>query len=124
MPDVWRIYHIRNCPHTYPILKDKFVAIVCRDIEFMGFFINTTINQFIQKRPALLACQVIIQVSDYGFLSHNSYIDCSKLYPFEDVKLVDGRELINNQTKADIKRVISISKTIEKCYLKLILGNC
>ncbi len=113
MADIWRIYHVRNCSHTVPP-KDKFVVIACRDRSFMGFLINTAIAQFILKQPSLLASQVAIRASDYMCLSHDSYLDCSRLYPFEDDDLMAGRTLITDVTKAEIKTVVSASKTIEK----------
>ena len=120
MPDIWRVYLVRNCCHTHPS-KDKFVVIMCRDIEFMGFLINSKISKFVLKKPDLLACQVILSTSDYGFLSHDSYLDCSQIYPFGDTELVIGRERINEKTKSEIKNVVSTAKTIEKHYKNLIL---
>lgn len=122
MPDIWRIYHVRKCPHTTPV-KDKFVLIVCIDITPLGFFINTNISPFILNRPKLLDCQVPIRASDYWFLDHDSYIDCAKLLPFGDDALVDGRELISEEMKKEIKSVVSAATVIEKRYKKLILDN-
>lgn len=39
--------------------------------------INSKINNFIQKRPKLLARQVKILKKDYSFLSHDSFINCA-----------------------------------------------
>lgn len=39
--------------------------------------INSHINQFIFKRPKLLALQVEILKDNYGFLDHNSYVNCA-----------------------------------------------
>ncbi len=119
MPDVWHFFHVKNCPHTNPP-KDKFTVIVCKDSECMGFFVNSHINKFIQKRPSMLACQVAVKASDYWFLSSDSYLDCSQLYPFDDILLVDGRGSVTEQTKAQIKQVVLNAKTIEKRYQKLI----
>jgi hypothetical protein len=122
MPDIWRIYHVRKCPHTVPA-KDKFVLIVCIDVTPLGFFINTNIHPFILNRPNLLDCQVSIKASDYWFLDHDSYIDCTKLFPFGDDTLIDGRELISEGIKKEIKSVVSTAATIEKRYKKLILDK-
>jgi hypothetical protein len=122
MPDIWRIYHVKNCPHTTPT-KDKFVVIVCEDIEPLGFFINSTVNRFIQNRPKLLNCQVLIKSSDYGFLAQDSYIDCTKLYPFDDEYLVSGRECANDETKKEIKTAVSNAVMLEKRYRDMILNN-
>lgn len=122
MPDVWRIYRIKNCRHTNPP-KEKFVVIVCKDAEYMGFLINSAINQFISKRPHMLECQVILSESDYGFLFHESYLDCARIYAFEDAELFSGLELVNDKTKAEIKAAVSKAKTIEKRYQNLILDS-
>lgn len=52
------------------IAKDK--VLVC------SVFINSLINQYIQKRPKMLACQVEVKAEDYDFLSHNSFINCAQ----------------------------------------------
>lgn len=122
MPDIWRIYRIENCRHTHPP-KLKFVVIVCKDIDYMGFLVNSRINRFIQKKPDLLECQVILNKSGYRFLFHDSYLDCSEIYPFEDAELVVGLELVNDKTKLEIKTVVSKAKTIEKRYQNLISSS-
>lgn len=122
MPNIWRVYRIKKCRYTHPP-KDKFVVIVCKDTECMGFLVNSTIHPFILKRPYLLQCQVMLSNSDYSFLFHDSYLDCGRIYAFEDDQLVVGLELVNTKTKADIKLAVTNSKTIEKKYRDLILGN-
>lgn len=89
----------------------------------MGFLVNSTINQYILKRSYLYECQVMLSASDYGFLSHDSYLDCGRIYGFEDAELVIGLELVNDKTKAKIKKAVSTSKTIEKKYKDLISSN-
>jgi hypothetical protein len=122
MPDIWCFFHVRNCSHTYPP-KDKFIAVVCKDSRYMGFLINSEIHPFIQKRPNLLSCQILIKSSDYWFLSHDSYLNCVELYPFDDTDLTDGRELIRDKEKKEIKRVVAKADTIERKYQKLIVGK-
>ena len=122
MPDIWRIYHVRNSPHTTPT-KDKFVIIVCVDNTPLGFFINSDIHPYIQNHPKLLNCQILIKESEYWFLNHNSYIDCTQLYKFGDDNLVDGREIVSEVIKKEIKRVVSSATMIEKRYRTLILKN-
>lgn len=61
---------------------EKFIVIA--DVErgkvlVCTVLINSKINQYILKRPQLLACQVEIKADDYDFLSHNSYINCASL---------------------------------------------
>ena len=40
--------------------------------------INSQINQYILKRPRLLACQVELKCENYDFLSHDSYANCAQ----------------------------------------------
>ena len=122
MPDIWRIFHIRNCPHTSPV-KDKFVVIVCFDGEPLGFLINSAISNFIKKRPVLLNCQIPIKSSDYWFLDHDSYIDCSRIYPFDELLLDSGRGTISENIQQQIKQAVILSPLIEKHYQKLICSN-
>jgi hypothetical protein len=122
MPDVWRIYRVKNCRHTHPP-KDKFILVVCHDKEFMAFLINSEINQFIVKRPHLLASQILFKRAEHGFLFHDSYLDCSRIYPFSDSDLNVGLEIVDEQTKIEIRNAVSESKTIELRYMKLIISN-
>ena len=123
MPAVWCVYHVKKCSHARPAPKDKYVVIVCRESTLMGFLINTRIHPYILKRSDLLACQAVIEASSHRCLQHDSYVDCIDLYPFDDAELLDARESISEQAKAEIKKAVSNSKTIEKRYRNLILGT-
>lgn len=123
MPRIWYIYHIKKCRHTKPKPKDKFVIIACIDTNPWGFFINTEINQFILKRPELLACQVHIKVASYKFLDYDSYVDCTDLLPFEDTELIDIKDQVDQETKVEIKKAVAISKTLIPRHQKIILAN-
>jgi hypothetical protein len=122
MPDVWRIYRVKNCRHTHPP-KDKFTIIVCKDDEYLGFLVNSTIAAFIEKNPHLLECQVRLSKLDYGFLFYDSFLDCIRPLPFDEDELVIGLEMINPETKAEIKKVVAKSDTIEKRYIDKILSS-
>lgn len=122
MVALWHIYHVKNCRHAKPVPKDKFVVIVCRDTQTMGFFINKEINSYIMNRPELLACQVVIKASDHRCLNWNSYVDCNELFPFEDAEL-SVRNSVVKQTRDAIKSAVNISETLEARHRKLILGE-
>jgi hypothetical protein len=122
MPDVWRVYRIKKCRHTSPP-KPKFVVIVCKDKEYMGFLINSEISQFISNKPYMLACQITLTKAEYHFLFQESYLDCAQLFPFKDSELVIGLEVISDKTKAEIKKVVSKAKTITKHQRDLILNS-
>jgi len=119
MPAIWHIYYIQNnrfAPHG------KFVVIACLSVKPMGFLINSQIHPFIQNRPHLLVCEVAIKAADYRCLTHDSYVHCVDIYPFEDNELSQIRDPINDKTKMAIKMAASISENIERCYKKIILG--
>jgi len=123
MPAIWYIYYVKNCRHAKPTPKDKLVVIVHKDPEPWGFFINTGIRQFVQKQQEQLVCQVSIKAANYKCLNHNSYVDCTRLYLFEDTELLDARDPIDNQTKTEIKNAVAVSKTISVRHRKLILAS-
>lgn len=74
--------------------KFLIVAGVSNDkILVCSVMINSQINQYIMKRPKMLACQVELKGCDYEFLSHNSYANCaqpikakSDLFMIDDLK--------------------------------------
>ena len=59
--------------------KFLIVAGVDRDkILVCSVMINSQINQYIMKRPKMLACQLELKGNDYNFLSHDSYVNCAQ----------------------------------------------
>jgi hypothetical protein len=119
MAFVWWFFFVRNTLYTVP-RKDKYVLIVCTDAHCNGFFVNSTINPFTSKHPELLACQVPLKASDYRFLQHDSYLDCSQLFPFDSDELLDGRGSVTEQTKAEVKRAVAGAVTIPQKYKDLV----
>lgn len=117
----WHIYHVKNCRHTNPP-KNKYVVIVCFNPNPYGFLINSEIAPFIQKRPALQSSQVPITTEKYGFLKHDSYINCGQLFSFKRSDLSSVQDIQNN-TRKEIKRIIATSKLIEPIYKRLICGK-
>jgi hypothetical protein len=123
MPQIWNIYHINNCRHARPAPKPKFVAIVCFDVQFYGFLINSNIHPYILQRPYLLVGQALIDVASHPFLNADSYADCNEIYEFGDFELnsSNSRGAIGAIAKASIKQSVSLSKTIAPHYKNLIL---
>ncbi len=117
----WRIYHVKNCRYTTP-RKDKFVVIVCLNPNPYGFLINSKIARFIKRNPDLRSSQVSITANKYGFLEHDSYINCGRLFSFKSGELHSVQDVQNN-TRREIKRIIAASKLIEPIYKKLICGE-
>lgn len=59
--------------------KFLIVAGVSEDrILVCAVMINSEINPYIQKRPRMLSCQVLLKSADYDFLSHDSYANCAQ----------------------------------------------
>ena len=60
---------------------DKFLIIagVAKDrVLVCSVMINSEINQYIQRRPRMLSCQVLLKSADYEFLSHDSFANCAQ----------------------------------------------
>lgn len=59
--------------------KFLIVAGVSEDrILVCTVMINSEINPYIQKRPRMLSCQVLLKSADYDFLSHDSFANCAQ----------------------------------------------
>lgn len=68
----------------------KLFVIVGEDKDdFYGFFfINSNINQFLQKRPTLYQMQIPLNQENYSdILTHNSFLDCHAITPISKAKL-------------------------------------
>lgn len=85
---------------------DKYLAIVgpVTATRPLMFVINSRICPYVQSRPHLLQGQLRISASDYDFLHHDSYINCSQAR-----KEFDLAQILS-QLEADITRL--------KCELK------
>lgn len=87
--------------------KFLIVAGVAEDrILVCSVLINSEINPYIQKRPRMLSCQVMLKGDDYDFLSHDSYANCvqpvrAKLESF----LVDDMKYCGLLNKTDLHLV-------------------
>lgn len=88
---------------------EKFLIIagVADDrILVCSVMINSEINQYIQRRPRMLSCQVPLKSVDYGFLSHDSFANCAqpikaKLKSF----MVDDMRYCGLLNEADLTQV-------------------
>ena len=88
---------------------EKFLVIagVADDrILVCSVMINSEVNPYIQKRPRMLSCQVLLKGDDYSFLSHDSYANCAqpikaKLESF----MVDDMKYCGLLNEADLTQV-------------------
>jgi hypothetical protein len=81
------ILHI-FCPFTLPP-KFKYCVLVCVEPEPVLFLVNSKKSQWIEDRPALRDCQVVLQQRDHPFLRHDSHIDCTQArrdLPLEEIE--------------------------------------
>lgn len=120
-----------HCSFTVPP-KDKFLLLVCINPKPLFFVINSGINSFIQIKKQLLDAQIQIKGSDYNCLSHDSYLDCSKVIGCIDIEEIEEqivqnpsrlKETINDETVSKILTVVTASRLIELKYKKSILES-
>lgn len=60
---------------------EKFLIVAGVDQEKIlvcSVMINSQINQYIMKRPKMLACQLELKKVNYDFLAHDSYVNCAQ----------------------------------------------
>jgi len=112
--------------------KNKFLLLVCRSDPPLLFMINSKIPEFVQQKPDLLSCQVKLCSSDYNFLSHDSFINCSEIINrfseeaiinqvLSDVGRIKGE--INQTTRNEIIGVVKRARTISEYEKALIIRS-
>lgn len=97
--------------------KNKYLVVACSGRRPLLFRINSNINDFTANRPDLRACQVRVTISDYDFLDHDSYIDCSKVV--DDFEEADIKE----QLCGDIGRIKGELNSISKKKIVQVTQN-
>lgn len=87
--------------------KFLIVAGVSEDrILVCSVMINSEINPYIQKRPRMLSCQVLLKSADYDFLSHDSYANCAQPIRAKfEVFTKDDRKYCGILNETDLKMV-------------------
>jgi hypothetical protein len=118
------------CGFTRPP-KEKYLVLACPGARPLLFVINSEIPQFIECRPDLRSCQVKLNVSDYNFLDHYSFVNCSEVIELleeeirgqilADVGRIRGE--LNATTKREIIRVVQSARTISPRHKKLIIDS-
>jgi hypothetical protein len=118
-----------SCDFTTPP-KEKYLILVCADTALM-FIVNSRIHPYIQNRPALRRSQICLRSTDYDFLPHDSYADCSKVIDELDLTQISAQ--VNNDlarikgeitdaTKEEIIRVVDNASTIAEDHKRAILS--
>jgi hypothetical protein len=117
------------CQFTNPP-KEKYVVLTCVGPTPLLLVINSRISPFIEHRPELLRCQVRLSASDYDFLDHDSFADCSKVIDSLDETNIRGQVLadlgravgeLTQATKREIIKAVQDAKTISNHHKKLII---
>jgi hypothetical protein len=70
------------------VIHEKRFIVVAIDKQTVTFVINTAVSVFLQARPALLKCQVNMPVVDHPFMSHDSYVDCSRTRTYSTQEVI------------------------------------
>ena len=108
--------------------KFLIVAGVSEDkILVCSVMINSQINQYIVKRPKMLACQVELKGSDYEFLSHDSYANCAQpikakfeLFMIDDLKYCG---LLKDDDLSLVQQQIISSGSLTNDEIKIFFSN-
>jgi hypothetical protein len=101
------------------IHEKRFVVVVVNE-NTVTFVINTAISAFLQSRPALLKCQVVMPVADHTFMRHDSHIDCSRTRTYATREVVSELVAqpdwvlgsISDMLRADILAAIKFSPVL------------
>ena len=68
--------------------------------------INSQINQYIMRRPKMLACQVELKCKNYDFLHHDSYANCAQpITAKAELFMVDDLKYCGILNDADFNQV-------------------
>jgi hypothetical protein len=109
---------------------EKFVVIVGVEAEKVlvcTVLINSKINQYILKRPKMLACQVEVKADNYDFLSHNSYINCAQPFKakFEHFKSEEFKYcgLLSENDFAQVKQCVINSGALTEEEIKIFFSK-
>lgn len=108
---VIRIY----CDFTTPA-KEKYLLVVCTS-PLLAFMINSNQPKFVQFRPHLQACQVLIESENHTFLDHDSWAHCVEVH-----ETLDLEELIDLE-QGDPSSIVKGHLTEERIKEIIIASN-
>jgi len=119
------------CPFTEPA-KEKYAVLLSLGNPTLLFLINSRIHDYIANRPDLAACQLLIAQSDYEFLAHDSYVNCSHVRDdLSDKDVLDQivgnpsrvKGTLNPRTIQDVQRIVRQARTISPFHARIILSS-
>lgn len=128
MIDVGQIYLIKADESNDITSKDgmnyrsKFFVVMGvdgKDNIYGGVVFDSKIN-LNHVSPMMMEFFMPITVTDYPFLTHDSYLDCMKLKPAVAEKLLDGqlKGILKTEHLAEAKRLICMSPRESFIHLK------
>lgn len=116
--------------NTNPPKIKRFIilAISPSEISLASVFINSEININVFRTDELKKLQVPLEASERGYLDHDSYVDCSRLYekdfkelknyldsnPNEHLGMISKNDL--GTLIAKVRKANTISKSIKRKY--------
>ena len=119
------------CDFTTPP-KEKFLLLVSINSGILFFLINSKINDFKKDSPDLLESQVLLDKKTHPFLTHDSWIDCSKVIRAFDAaevfqqinsKLGSLKGAITNESRKKIRAAVNDSRLLEKRFKSAIIDE-
>ncbi len=124
-----RVLYLR-CEFISPA-KDKYLVLLSKESKCLLFMINSKIARFIQADKHLLACQVKLDASKYGFLDHDSWLNCIDVKSMlleeiqkqlvQDLSRIKGE--LNSETIIQIRKAVQQAQTLSPAHKKRILAS-
>ena len=83
------------------------VCTLCRTKpQLLYGWVRPWCSPYIQKRPRMLSCQVLLKSADYNFLSHDSYANCAQPIRAKfEIFTKDDRKYCGILNETDLKMV-------------------
>ena len=120
------------CRFTTPP-KLKYLALVCRPVDgpCLIFTVNSEIGSWAADRAWIRSCQVRMCSSDYGFLAHDSYINCAEVHrlrqdEIETQLMADTAKIkgeLMPQTRAAVVEAVAKATTVSKRHRDAIMAS-
>lgn len=106
-----------DCPIVNPP-HDKFALVLSLKPKPLFAFINSRINEFIQKQPRLLEVQVLIDCRHHTCLNYDSYLDCSEVVTqsLTDIEEQLRREPSRDKGRCSTKVLKAVVAAINKAH--------
>ncbi|MEP1306519.1 MAG: hypothetical protein ABJK11_17250 [Balneola sp.] len=115
----WRVYLVQNCPEITPP-KAKYLVVFDFESDVRGFLINSNIHPILQKSH-MRPCVADIPVATNKFLSHDSFINCSKLIKLDAGHLNDLKGHTCPKTRVNILKAVTACPVLSLAQKKVIL---